>query len=300
MNVMLLCAGEGTRLRPYTLEKPKPLIPFLGVPLLCYSLSMLDTLSVDKLVVNLYHLPDQFKKFFKTEPITAKKLIFSEEKDGLLGSGGGIHKAYEYLQGHNDFLVMNADEVILPFQPFLLQEMISYHKWHKGIATLLTTYHPEVGKKFGGAWVNKENQVQLFSKINPNTNTSNTLQNSGSLEGQHFVGIMILNDKIKKYFKYGFLEENILYETLTEAMADKNEVYTYPVNANWYETGNPSDFLMATKECLKILKQSDSLYPKEYLKQTITKYSRRELMLEEQDTEISRQVQSLWNSPWEN
>jgi NDP-sugar pyrophosphorylase family protein len=64
MNVMLLAAGEGTRLRPYTLEKPKPCIPFLSVPLAFYSLSLLSEINVHNLVTNVFHLPDQVQNLF--------------------------------------------------------------------------------------------------------------------------------------------------------------------------------------------------------------------------------------------
>lgn len=285
MNVMLLCAGTGSRLQPYTLTKPKPLIPFLGVPLVCYSLSLLDNLPVNNLVINLFHLPDQIKKFFEHEPVSAKKIIYSEEKDGLLGSGGGIHKAFESLQGRGAFMVMNADEVILPFEPFLLQEMIRYHHWHKGIATLLTMQHPEVGHQFGGAWVDKNNQVNCFAKKTPPNTT---------LQGQHFLGVMILEERIQKFFKYGYVEENILYETLTLAMSQHQDVFTFPIQANWFETGNPSDFLTATKSCLELMSTSNQ-FPSQYLRQTVTKYSRREIFIEDAEPALKKKVIDLWN-----
>jgi mannose-1-phosphate guanylyltransferase len=278
MNVMILAAGEGTRLRPYTLETPKPAIPFLSVPLACYSLALLDGLEIDRLVVNTFHLPQQIRTLFQTLRPTWKDLQFSNEETHLLGSGGGIHKARKHLEGREDFLVINGDEVILPHEMGVLQEMLAFHRWHKGIATLLTMDHPEVGERFGGAWLGPEGtRVQCFSKKNPGPEAP---------RGQHFVGTLLLSDKVFRYFKpharIEVDEENILYETLTAAMAAGEEVHTFNCKAEWFETGNPVDFMKATESCLDHLSQPNShgTYWIEYLKQTIRLHSRNQFVIE--------------------
>ena len=114
----------------------------------------------------------------------------------------------------------------------------------------MTIKHPEVGKKFGGLWLedtaesSQENtKVKCFSKT-PIANC----------KGLHFVGIMILNDRIENYFfSDATKEENILYDTLTKAMAMGEEVHAFNIDAEWFETGNPEDFLAATKKCKNAL-----------------------------------------------
>ena len=76
MNVMLLGAGEGTRLRPYTLTLPKPAIPFVTGPLAGHSLSFLGNLAINKLVVNTYHLPGEILHLFHSLRPHAKFLDF--------------------------------------------------------------------------------------------------------------------------------------------------------------------------------------------------------------------------------
>ena len=58
MRALILAAGEGTRMRPLTLEQPKPLLPVAGVPLLYYSLALLRRHGIDAVAINLHHLPD--------------------------------------------------------------------------------------------------------------------------------------------------------------------------------------------------------------------------------------------------
>lgn len=273
MNVMLLSAGEGTRLRPFTEILPKPAIPFLSVPLAAYSLSLLDRIPIDRLVVNTYHLPDQIRSLFEKIPKQWKEVQFSSEAGGLLGSGGGIHQAFKYLKGRGDFFVMNGDEVILPHQAGLLDEMISFHRWHKGIATLLTMPHPEVGTKFGGAWIREGTKVELFSKTNPG---------SQAPKGLHFTGVLLLSERVGQYFKPQIEVENILYETLTTAMAAGEEVHAYEAKMEWFETGNPKDFLEATETCLRELSSSSQQRPywHEHLLQTVRLYSSESYLIE--------------------
>ncbi len=285
MNAMLLAAGEGTRLRPYTLEKPKPCIPFLSVPLAFYSLSLLSELRINNLVSNVYHLPDQVQNLFYKIPKQWNNLSFSHEKDGLLNSGGGIHKALPHLIGKKNFWVMNADEVILPNQTYLMKDMLAFHQHHGGIATLMTMDHPEVGHKFGGAWlkhkeINGCGEIDLFSKKSPGPD----------FYGKHFVGVLLLSDKIEKYFKprteHEVPNENILYDTLSLAMQNKEKVFAYHADIQWFETGNPEDFLSASRFCLDQLQKNDSAYWKEFLLQTIRLYSTRERMLESENDMI--------------
>jgi mannose-1-phosphate guanylyltransferase len=282
MNVMLLAAGEGTRLRPYTLEKPKPCIPFLSVPLAFYSLSLLSEINVHNLVTNVFHLPDQVQNLFFKIPKQWKNLSFSHEKDGLLDSGGGIHKALPQLIGKKNFWVMNADEIILPNLTYLMRDMLRFHQHHNGIATLMTMDHPQVGLKFGGAWLKDKDAngcgvIDMFSKKLPGP----------EWQGKHFVGVMLLSDRIEKYFKprtdHEVPKENILYDTLTTAMQNKEQVFAYHADVQWFETGNPTDFLSASQFCLNQLQQNNSEYWKEFLLQTIRLYSTRERLLESEN-----------------
>lgn len=282
MNVMLLCAGEGQRLRPYTADTPKPLIPFLGVPLCLYSLSLIDRLAVDNLVVNSYHLADKIQKFFYSLEFKYKKLCLVRETT-LLGSGGGIHNAKEHLIGRGDFIVMNGDEVILPHQFGLISKMIEFHKDHKGIATLLTMNHPETGKKFGGAWADKDSKVQQFSKTPIE-----------GLTGHHFVGVWILSDRVFKYFHSEIKDENILYETLTKAMAAGEKVYCYQQPMVWSEIGNPNDFIEAAKEYVKNVEPNPTEYWKDYLLQTIRWFGKTQFVIENDYPELRQQIQDIY------
>lgn len=282
MRLMLLCAGQGTRLRPYTETTPKPLIPFMGTPMVCYSLQLADELPISKIVFNTHHLGNKVEDFFKSLKFRNLPVAPFYEQT-LLGSGGGINNAKSAIIGGGDFIVMNGDEVILPEQFGVMREMLSFHKYHKGIATLLTVDHPEVGAKFGGAWVDSNQKVKCFSKKNPG---------DSNLKGEHFVGVMILSDRVFKYFKGQVQDENILYETLTAAIASFEEVYTYKCKAIWHETGNPKDFTEATEFCVTAVEkdQTKQEYWVNYLQQVMRLSPRLHPVIENTTIGLSERV----------
>lgn len=261
MNVMLLAAGEGTRLRPYTLTLPKPAIPFLNVPLAGHSLGFLHGLSVDKLVVNTYHLPQKIHELFSSLPHGARSLHFSDEVGEILGSGGGLGKARGYFKGGDDFVFMNADEIILPKDDQVLSKAISQHKKNGNIATIMVMDHPGVGTQFGGVWADASNNVLGFGKT----------PIAGAVKAWHFIGVQILSEKV---FDFIPLEgpSNILYDSLVAAMKAGHQVQAYPFECEWFETGNPNDFLEASEHCIGILKGSESS-SKKALTRVLSKYN---------------------------
>lgn len=262
MNVLILAAGEGTRLRPYTENRPKPLIPFLGTQLINYSLALLDSLEVSRLVINGHYLSEQIESFVGNLQFKCKEKYFSLEQPKILGSAGAIREARKYLIDKDSFLLMNGDELILPEHPYLIKELYKRHQISGALATLLVMQHPLVGTRFGGAWCDEHGHVKLFSKTNPGL----------QLQPWHYLGVAAIHPRIEHYLKSENIEENILYETLTKALASGESVQVFNCSPLWYETGNPDDFLSALTDVLGRLESKDKSYPIEHLKQVVSWY----------------------------
>lgn len=241
MNVMLLTAGEGTRLRPHTNFLPKPAISFMNVPLYAYSLFFLNDIAITKAVMNTYHLPGKLKSTVRS--FKHPYPIYFSDEEKLMGSGGGISQAQAYFQSEGDFILMNGDEVIIPKQTDVLRKAIESHKISKAVATILVMEHPEVGTKFGGVWVDDVLDVVGFGK--------ETI--AGATKGYHYIGVTIFSEKILKYIKLG--ESNILYDGVTSAIKAGEHVQAIPISCKWFETGNEADFKAATYQCMDLLTQ---------------------------------------------
>src|SRR6185312_8928631 len=105
-KAMVLAAGLGLRMRPLTDHMPKPLVPVAGQPLLDHVLDKLAGAGVDEAVVNVHYLPDQI--IAHTANRGRPRIIISDERDQVLGTGGGVVKALPLL-GKAPFYHLNAD-----------------------------------------------------------------------------------------------------------------------------------------------------------------------------------------------
>lgn len=134
MRALILAAGLGTRLKPWTLEHPKALVPVAGEPMLERVLTKLEVEGFDRIVVNVHHFGDQIIDYLENRQSRAK-ICISDERDCLLDTGGGILQADSVLGGDGPLLVHNVD--ILSNAP--LSQLMQYQIETDAAATLLTS-----------------------------------------------------------------------------------------------------------------------------------------------------------------
>jgi len=105
-KAMVLAAGLGLRMRPLTDHMPKPLVRVAGRALLDHVLDKLAAAGVAEAVVNVHYLPDQIIDHVASR--ARPRVIISDERDQVLGTGGGIVKALPLL-GAEPFFHVNSD-----------------------------------------------------------------------------------------------------------------------------------------------------------------------------------------------
>ncbi len=108
MKALILAAGLGTRLRPYTLALPKPLFPVGGAPLLARHITTLIQAGATSVAVNTHHLHDQIDAFIKETDWGVPVLVSHESE--ILGTGGAMKRLVDVWDAA-PFLVINADVV---------------------------------------------------------------------------------------------------------------------------------------------------------------------------------------------
>ena len=110
MKAMILCAGLGTRLKPWTDSHPKALVPVGGIPMLKRVLKKLADAGFDEITLNVHHFADQIVSYLENEDLPVKNINVSDETDALLDTGGGILRAENFLAADDrPFLVHNVD-----------------------------------------------------------------------------------------------------------------------------------------------------------------------------------------------
>lgn len=128
-KAMILAAGEGTRLKPLTLETPKVLLPVGGVPLICHTLSWLRRYGISEVAINLYHLGEKIMDFLGTGSPWDMEIAYSIE-ESLLGTAGGVKRVECFFDGN--FVVVYGD-VLTDLD---LSAMFQLHQAGKAMATL--------------------------------------------------------------------------------------------------------------------------------------------------------------------
>jgi MurNAc alpha-1-phosphate uridylyltransferase len=116
---MIMAAGLGTRMRPLTDDRPKPMVTVMGRPLIDHALDRLVAAGVTLVVVNVHYRADVLRAHLARRKDV--EIRFSDETGELLGTGGGVVKAMPHFEGHS-FFVLNSDSVwVEGYVPALIQ-----------------------------------------------------------------------------------------------------------------------------------------------------------------------------------
>ena len=108
-TAMVLAAGLGTRMRPLTNDRPKPLVEVAGKALVDHALDRLAEAGVARAVVNVHHFGDAVETHLRGRTVPA--IAISDERDQLLETGGGLIRAERLLP--DPFFCVNSDNVWL-------------------------------------------------------------------------------------------------------------------------------------------------------------------------------------------
>ncbi|VAV99375.1 FIG006611: nucleotidyltransferase [hydrothermal vent metagenome] len=134
-HAMIAAAGLGTRMGELTANRPKALVEFAGKTLLDHQLERLAAAGVGQAVVNVHHFADQMQAHLAARK-PPPNIQISDERDGLLETGGGLVKAAKYL-GKQPFFVINVDSIWTGHETALLELAECKAKNPEALAVLL-------------------------------------------------------------------------------------------------------------------------------------------------------------------
>jgi NDP-sugar pyrophosphorylase family protein len=135
MKAMILAAGLGTRLKPFTNTAPKALATVNGKSLLERSVKYLKGFGIEEIVVNVHHFSDKVIEAIEGNNGFGSKIVISDESDKVLETGGAIKKASWFFKNNEPFVLMNVD-VLTDMD---LSLMIKQHMKQRPLATLAVT-----------------------------------------------------------------------------------------------------------------------------------------------------------------
>ena len=226
MKAFLLAAGRGERFQPVTRALPKPLLPFLNVPLLAAHLERLRRAGVREAGVNLHHLGDQIESRLREHPGELPKLQFFWEPR-ILGTAGALRNARTFLEG-DDFVVVNADAAIA-FDPAALLER---HRRSRAAATLLVVDNRE---------------PRRYTPLQPEGDAIARFGGIGPTP-LLYTGVCVLSPDVLGRIPPG--EASLVRDLWEPLIGDGRRIVWMRHDGAFADLGRPSDFLRATLEAL--------------------------------------------------
>lgn len=223
MRAVILAGGKGTRLRPYTLVLPKPLIPVGDVPVIESLLKWLRRNGIKNICISIGHLGHLIKALCGDGSQWDMSIEYSEEPEPL-GTIGPLLLLKHELQ--DTFLVTNGDLVT----DMNLREFIQFHKRHGGILTVAV----------------KEKSVKIdLGVLESEDGIASRFREKPQLQFQASMGIYCMEPKILEYIPVGMpFGFDDLMHTLMSADVP---IHVYPHVGRWMDIGREEDFFEAQK-----------------------------------------------------
>ena len=235
MKAMIFAAGLGTRLYPLTSDKPKALVEVAGKTLLQRAIERVRDAGYNDLVINIHHFGDQIISYLEANSNFGTSITISDEREGLLDTGGGIRKAAEWLDGKEPFLVYNVD-VLSNIDLSLFRR---YHLEREGVATLV------VRDRTTARYLTFDESMQLTGWKNIQTGQEILSGNNPGRNLLAFSGIQLIEPKIFKLMtETGSFPIIQLYLRL----AANYPIYGYKDQSSlWMDLGKPEQIIEAEK-----------------------------------------------------
>jgi len=237
MKALILVGGYGTRLRPLTLFRPKPLVEFANKPILVHQLDALLAAGVTEVVLAVsYRAQEMEQELSHYADKMGIKLIFSHETEPL-GTAGPLALAKDILcQTDEPFFVLNSDITC----EFPFREMVKFHKEHGHEGTIVVT-KVEEPSKYGVVIYDGPGQIERFVE-KPTEFVSNKIN----------AGLYILNPSILDRIE---IRPTSIEKEIFPVMASQGELYAFELEGYWMDIGQPKDFLTGMCLYLQSLKQ---------------------------------------------
>ncbi|MDA3918459.1 MAG: sugar phosphate nucleotidyltransferase [Deltaproteobacteria bacterium] len=202
MKALILAAGLGTRLLPYTQAIPKPLFTLMSSPMLEHIIQKLVDTGCKQIVINTHHLHEQIKDFVMQNRYC--DIIHTIHEPVILDTGGAIANAKPFLENH-PFFVINSDII----SNINLKKAYNFHEQSNCLATLVLHDHDQFNKV-------KTDDFGYIQDFDAKT------------RGLAFTGVQILSPKIfarfpdKKIFSSIEVYKNLCKTKQVKALVDKN------------------------------------------------------------------------------
>jgi aminoglycoside/choline kinase family phosphotransferase/dTDP-glucose pyrophosphorylase len=225
MKALILAAGLGTRLLPYTEHTPKPLFPLGGRPLLDIIIRRLVASGCESIIINTHHLHNRITNYINSKKYSIP--ITTRHEPVILGTAGAIKNASDFWD-NKPFIVINSD-ILTDID---LREVYSFHVRHGHPATLVLTDYAE----FNNVSVDDDGFVLGFDKNNYAPKGS-----GDNIKKFTFTGIQVLSPEVLDFIPSNMFSHSI--DVYRQMLASGKKIYSYiPIKHSWNDLGTPERY----------------------------------------------------------
>ena len=233
MKAVVMAGGEGSRLRPLTIMRPKPMVPIVGRPVMEHILNLLKGHGITDVVVTVQYLASAIEDYFGDGSAFGMRIDYSREEVPL-GTAGSVKNAEELLT--EPFLVISGDALT----DFNLSDIIKFHNARRAMATL-TLAHVANPLEFGVIITDDQQRIRQFlEKPSWGEVFSDTIN----------TGIYVLDPKI-----FGYFDKNKVFDfsqDLFPMMLEKGDpLFGYTAQGYWCDVGNLAEYMKANADVLQ-------------------------------------------------
>lgn len=222
-TAMVMAAGLGTRMRPLTADRPKPLIEVAGKALIDHTLDRIAAAGIDHTVVNVHYLPDALEAHLRNRADMAVDV--SDERDLLLETGGGLVKAHRagFFRG-DPILCVNSDNIWTDGEGDTILAMADRWDGDAMDALLLLVGHDRA-MGHGGSGDFRMDANGLLSRRIP-----------GEATPYIFTGVQLISHRLLRDPLEGPFSTNVLWD---RAIAE-GRLYGIAHQGRWFDVGTPA------------------------------------------------------------
>jgi NDP-sugar pyrophosphorylase family protein len=244
LNIFILAAGLGERLRPITDYIPKPLVPVLGKPALQYVLNNALSLPFHKIGINLHYKMESVEEWVSQSSLKERIILFRERS--ILGTGGALRNAGEFLK-EGTFLVHNSDILT----DINLEKLLEYHMSSGNIATLAVHDYP----KYNCLLIDEKNFLEGMKKD----------QAEAAAPLKAFTGLAVYSPEFLKLLPPG---ESSVVDAWFKAISAGHKIGVFDVCRDgfqtrpyWRDIGTPSSYAAAVFNALRTEGETVYIHP---------------------------------------
>jgi len=232
MKAVVMAGGEGSRLRPLTIGRPKPMVPLVDKPVLGHILELLKCHGITEVVITLQYLPSVIQDFYGDGSALGLDITYVVEEMPL-GTAGGVKNAAAHL--NDTFLVISGDALT----DFNLQAAVQHHIT-AGVLATLAVYSVPNPLEYGAVVSDEEGNItQFLEKPDWSTVRSDRVN----------TGIYVLEPAV-----LGYIPDDIAYDFSTELFPDLlqrgERLQAYVAEGYWCDVGTIGEYMRANADLI--------------------------------------------------